>query len=298
MPSTASTVAIAMEIVAAIGRPSESRLLRTTWLTLGPDLFYDVHLSGVVAVFQIFASQMIGYGIAGIRKSSSVSSVYFLNSMIQCGRYWYTQHSEYVRSKVTVINRQMTRVVPFTLPIYLLWIYCKACIFLEPWIPNDGEPSVQFYFSYDWLFIPENSSGWQSVSCYAWNVYLLISPLSLLQFSSGNGECASSDIYSPQLRSIVRIPQYPFPLLTAISVICLVDNGRSSFIRNLFGAGSSNEGIGLLSFSTSWTLITQGNPLVWPLQTRTFINSCASVLFLPLTWAAEINSYSEHADVW
>lgn len=65
-----------------------------------------------------------------------------------------------------------------------------------------------------------------------------------------------------------RIPQYPFPLLTAISVICLIDNGRSTFVRNLFGAGSSNEGIGLLSFSTSWTLITQGSPLVWPLKTR------------------------------
>ncbi|KAJ7786715.1 OPT oligopeptide transporter protein-domain-containing protein [Mycena olivaceomarginata] len=56
------------------------------------------------------------------------------------------------------------------------------------------------------------------------------------------------------------IPQYPMPILTTISVICLADNGRSS-----------NEGIGLLSVSTSWTLITQGTPLVWPLQTQ--INS-------------------------
>lgn len=70
------------------------------------------------------------------------------------------------------------------------------------------------------------------------------------------------------VKSSYRIPQYPFPLLTAISVVCLIDNGRHTFIRNLFGAGSSNEGIGLLSFGTSWTLITQGNPLVWPLQTR------------------------------
>ncbi|KAJ7789172.1 OPT oligopeptide transporter protein-domain-containing protein [Mycena olivaceomarginata] len=67
------------------------------------------------------------------------------------------------------------------------------------------------------------------------------------------------------------IPQYLMPILTAISVICLADNGRHKFVRNLFGAGSSNEGIGLLSVSTSWTLITQGTPLVWPLQTQ--INS-------------------------
>ena len=69
------------------------------------------------------------------------------------------------------------------------------------------------------------------------------------------------------------IPQYPFPLLTAISIICMVDNGRHSFVRNLFGAGNSNEGIGLFSFSTSWTLITQGNPLVWPIQTRMFFST-------------------------
>lgn len=75
-----------------------------------------------------------------------------------------------------------------------------------------------------------------------------------------------------------RIPQYPFPLLTAISVICLIDNGRSIFVRNLFGAGSSNEGFGLLSFSTSWTLITQGNPLVWPLQTQ--VNSYRTPLLI------------------
>ena len=67
---------------------------------------------------------------------------------------------------------------------------------------------------------------------------------------------------------LARIPQYPFPLLTAFSIVCLADNGRHKFVRNLFGAGSSNEGIGLFSFSTSWTLITQGYPLVWPLRTR------------------------------
>lgn len=59
-----------------------------------------------------------------------------------------------------------------------------------------------------------------------------------------------------------------FPLLTAFSVICIADNGRSAVIRNLFGAASSNEGIGLLSFSFDWTLITQAYPLYWPLQTQ------------------------------
>ena len=85
-------------------------------------------------------------------------------------------------------------------------------------------------------------------------------------------EWCVSYLWDSRLRSrttgAYRIPQYPFPLLTAISIVCLVDNGRHTFVRNLFGAGSSNEGIGLFSFGTSWTLITQGNPLVWPLRTR------------------------------
>jgi hypothetical protein len=59
-----------------------------------------------------------------------------------------------------------------------------------------------------------------------------------------------------------------FPLLTAFSVICLADNGRSAVIRNIFGAGGSNEGLGLLSFGFDWTLITQAYPLYWPLQTQ------------------------------
>lgn len=51
MSSTAASVAIAMEIIAAL------------------DLFYDIKLKPVVAIFQIFASQMIGYGIAGMLRS-------------------------------------------------------------------------------------------------------------------------------------------------------------------------------------------------------------------------------------
>lgn len=71
----------------------------------------------------------------------------------------------------------------------------------------------------------------------------------------------------PYFRMNPSLHTYAFK--TAISIICLVDNGRHTFVRNLFGAGSSNEGIGMFSFGLSWTLITQGNPLVWPLRTRT-----------------------------
>ena len=33
------------------------------------DLFYDIRLNPALAIFQIFASQMIGYGIAGLLRT-------------------------------------------------------------------------------------------------------------------------------------------------------------------------------------------------------------------------------------
>ena len=71
MASTASTVAIAMEIIAALGELAS--LSQLTWqLTFysPTDLFYDTKLNGAVAIFQIFSSQMLGYGIAGLRESN------------------------------------------------------------------------------------------------------------------------------------------------------------------------------------------------------------------------------------
>jgi hypothetical protein len=53
MSGTASNVATGMEIIAAL------------------DLFYYLRLNAVVAIFQIFATQMVGYGIAGLREYSS-----------------------------------------------------------------------------------------------------------------------------------------------------------------------------------------------------------------------------------
>ena len=39
-------------------------------LTSASDLFYNVKLNAAVAIFQIFATQMIGYGVAGAREWS------------------------------------------------------------------------------------------------------------------------------------------------------------------------------------------------------------------------------------
>ncbi|KAF8182028.1 OPT oligopeptide transporter [Pholiota molesta] len=167
MASTAASVAVAMEVIAAL------------------DLFYNLRLNSAVAVFSIFATQMLGYGLAGMLRTLLVYPTYaFYPSYISIVNLLQSLHFD---GSLNVQKRKF------------FWIVFAAIFFWE-WIP-----------------------------------------------------------------------QYAFPLLTAISVICMVDNGRHDFVRNLFGAGSSNEGIGLLSFSTSWTLISQGTPLVWPLQTQ--INS-------------------------
>ncbi|KAI0674129.1 OPT oligopeptide transporter [Trametes maxima] len=182
MSSTASSVAIAMEIIAAL------------------DLFYNIKLNAAMAIFQIFASQMIGYGIAGLLRTLLVYPTYaFYPSYISVVNLLQSLHFG------GVLNHKKRR---------FFWIVFAA------------------------------------IFCWEW------------------------------------IPQYPFPLLTAISIVCLVDNGRHTFVRNLFGAGSSNEGIGLFSFGTSWTLITQGYPLVWPWRTQvnSYIGMALGYLVLTLCY--------------
>ncbi|KAI0351216.1 OPT oligopeptide transporter [Trametes cingulata] len=59
------------------------------------------------------------------------------------------------------------------------------------------------------------------------------------------------------------VPQWIFPLLTGVSIFCLANN-HSTVFRNIFGGGSNNEGVGLLSWSFDWNLITSEclyNPL-------------------------------------
>ncbi|KAJ7021594.1 OPT oligopeptide transporter [Mycena alexandri] len=188
MSSTASNVATGMEIIAAL------------------DLFYDLRLHACIAVFQIFATQMLGYGIAGVLRTFLVYPTYaFYPNYISIVNLLQSLHWR------GALNAKKRR---------FFWIIFAAIFFWE-WIP-----------------------------------------------------------------------QYPFPLLTAISIICMADNGRHEFVRNLFGGGSSNEGIGLLSVSTSWTLITQGTPLVWPLQTRNtwsnFRKGSSDVPFLVGMWLGYI----------
>jgi hypothetical protein len=71
MASTASSVAIAMEVIAALGASKYHKMTKFISICCA-DLFYNDPLNPAIAIFQIFASQMLGYGMAGIRTSCLV----------------------------------------------------------------------------------------------------------------------------------------------------------------------------------------------------------------------------------
>ncbi|KZO91322.1 OPT oligopeptide transporter [Calocera viscosa TUFC12733] len=63
------------------------------------------------------------------------------------------------------------------------------------------------------------------------------------------------------------LPQWIFPWMTAISIACLA-NGNSPWVRNVFGGGSNNEGMGLFTWCFDWNLIGGLTPLILPLWTQ------------------------------
>ena len=67
-----------MEIIAALGKLA-SVVFTKEILMSDADLFYNTSLNPAVAIFQIFASQMLGYGMAGICKyyHTDEEGVYF-----------------------------------------------------------------------------------------------------------------------------------------------------------------------------------------------------------------------------
>ncbi|KAI0266258.1 OPT superfamily oligopeptide transporter [Gloeopeniophorella convolvens] len=89
------------------------------------------------------------------------------------------------------------------------------------------------------------------------------------------------------------IPQFVFPVLTGVSIFCLIDNGRHDWMRNVFGGASNNEGTGLLAACFDWNYI--GGGVFWqPLKTQinqdiglllTYIFMCA--LYYGNIWKAK-----------
>ncbi|KAI8048032.1 OPT family small oligopeptide transporter [Gilbertella persicaria] len=60
------------------------------------------------------------------------------------------------------------------------------------------------------------------------------------------------------------IPQYMFPMLGGISIVCLARND-SAWVQRLFGGLGTNEGLGIFQFSFDWNLLSNYTPLVIPL---------------------------------
>ncbi|EGO23267.1 hypothetical protein SERLADRAFT_450912 [Serpula lacrymans var. lacrymans S7.9] len=184
MASTASSSAFAIGVIATL------------------DLFYNIKLNPAAAIFQSFASQLIGYGFAGILRSLLVWPTYALHpANIPLISLLQSMHFD------GLLNKKKMQ---------YFWIVF-TCIFI--WV------RISVSFS-----IPSHL------------------------------------FFCPAVQEIV--PTWIFPLLTSFSVICLADTGQHTVVRNLFGAGSSNEGLGLFSFGFDWMLITQAFPLYWPLQTQ------------------------------
>ncbi|KAJ7206407.1 OPT oligopeptide transporter [Mycena pura] len=65
-------------------------------------------------------------------------------------------------------------------------------------------------------------------------------------------------------------PQWIFPMLTGVSIFCMVDH-TSPVVRNIFGGASNNEGMGILALCLDWNLISSAN-LYIPLWTQININ--------------------------
>jgi hypothetical protein len=61
MASTAASVAVAMEVIAALGKTTSEILNHLCNFDYRmTDLFYNLRLNSAVAVFSIFATQMLG----------------------------------------------------------------------------------------------------------------------------------------------------------------------------------------------------------------------------------------------
>ncbi|KAI9019269.1 OPT family small oligopeptide transporter [Phycomyces nitens] len=80
-------------------------------------------------------------------------------------------------------------------------------------------------------------------------------------------------------------PQYIFPVLSAISVVCLAKRD-SPWVQRLFGGVGVNEGLGIGSISLDWSYLSSLSPLVFPLYVQLNINTGIALMWIiaPLTY--------------
>ncbi|KAL0080556.1 OPT family small oligopeptide transporter [Phycomyces blakesleeanus] len=63
------------------------------------------------------------------------------------------------------------------------------------------------------------------------------------------------------------VPQYMFPILSGVSIVCLARRD-SVWVQRLFGGISVNEGLGIGSLSFDWSYLSSYSPLVLPLYVQ------------------------------
>ncbi|KAI9019181.1 OPT family small oligopeptide transporter [Phycomyces nitens] len=80
-------------------------------------------------------------------------------------------------------------------------------------------------------------------------------------------------------------PQYIFPVLGGISVVCLAKRD-SPWVQRIFGGTNVNEGLGIGSISLDWSYLSYFSPLVLPLyvQSNLYIGVLISWILVPLVY--------------
>ncbi|CEJ01109.1 Putative OPT family small oligopeptide transporter [Rhizopus microsporus] len=85
------------------------------------------------------------------------------------------------------------------------------------------------------------------------------------------------------------IPQYMFPLLSSISIVCLARRD-SSVVQNIFGGAAVNEGMGIFNFSFDWNFLLNATPLVIPfwVQVNYFLGIVCIWIIAPLLYYSDV----------
>ncbi|GAA5808032.1 hypothetical protein MFLAVUS_001414 [Mucor flavus] len=85
------------------------------------------------------------------------------------------------------------------------------------------------------------------------------------------------------------IPQYMFPMLGGVSIVCLAKND-SPWVQRLFGGLGTNEGLGMFQLSFDWNLLSYYTPLVIPLwiQLNVYFGVLLLWILLPVLYYYDV----------
>ncbi|CAG8652084.1 3835_t:CDS:10 [Cetraspora pellucida] len=88
------------------------------------------------------------------------------------------------------------------------------------------------------------------------------------------------------------VPQFMFPMLTSIALLCLIKPFNNDIVR----LGSGYQGLGILNFSLDWNAIGQPGPLYTPWWAQ--LQFCITMIFDFNTGALNETAYKEYGPVY